>query len=83
MLGQESYVEIRVKHRQGMSIKAISRELNLSRNTVRRYLRAKTMPVATQRSSKPTKLDGYCGYLKARVGARPPIGYRHGCCLMR
>jgi transposase len=72
MLGQESYVEIQVKHRQGMSIKAISRELKMSRNTVRRYVRAKTMPKPKQREAKPTKLQGYRGYLKARVGAAAP-----------
>ena len=44
MLGQEGYVEIHVMHRQGMSIKAISRELGVSRNTVRRYLRSGTVP---------------------------------------
>ena len=72
MLGQEGYVEIQVMHRQGKSIKAIGRELGVSRNTVRRYLRAKTVPEARGRSTKPTKLDGYRGYLKARVAAAQP-----------
>ncbi len=72
MLGQEGYVEIQVMHRQGMSIKAISRELGVSRNTVRRYLRSETVPEARTRSAKPTKLDGYRGYLKARVEAAHP-----------
>ena len=69
MLGQEGYVEIQVLHRQGMSIKAISRELGVSRNTVRRYLRSKSVPQARRRSAKPTKLDGYRGYLRARIEA--------------
>lgn len=72
MLGQEGYVEIRMMHRQGKSIKAISRELGVSRNTVRRYLRAETVPVAQTRSPKPTKLDGYRDYLLARVKAARP-----------
>jgi len=72
MLGQEGYVEIHVMHRQGMSIKAISRELGASRNTVRRYLRSKTVPEPRARSAKPTKLDGYRRYLKARVEAAHP-----------
>ena len=58
MLGKEGYVEIQVMHRQGMSIKAISRELGVSRNTVRRYLRSETVPEAQARSPKATKLDG-------------------------
>jgi transposase len=41
-------MEIRVMHRQGKSIKAISRELGVSRNTVRRYLRSKSIPQAHQ-----------------------------------
>ena len=40
MLGQEGFMEIQVMHRQGMSIKAIGRELGVSRNTVRKYLRS-------------------------------------------
>lgn len=72
MLGQEGYVEIQVMHRQGKSIKAIGRELGVSRNTVRRYLRSETVPEARARSAKPTKLDGYRGYLKARVAAAHP-----------
>ena len=72
MLGQEGYVEIQVMHRQGMSIKAISRELRVSRNTVRRYLRSETVPEAQARAAKPTKLDGYRRYLKARVEAAHP-----------
>ena len=72
MLGQEGYVEIHVMHRQGMSIKAISRELGVSRNTVRRYLRSGTVPEPQARSAKPTKLDGYRGYLKSRVEAAHP-----------
>ena len=40
MLTQERRVEIRVLHRQGMGIRAIARELGMSRKTVRRYLEA-------------------------------------------
>ena len=72
MLGQEGYVEIQVMHRQGMSIRAISRELGIGRNTVRKYLRASEVPAAQERAAKPTKLDGYRGYLKARVTAAHP-----------
>ncbi len=72
MLGQEGYVEIQVMHRQGKSIKAIGRELGISRNTVRRYLRSETVPEAQTRAAKPTKLDGYRAYLKSRVEAAHP-----------
>ena len=72
MLGQEGYVEIHVLHRQGKSIKAIGRELGVSRNTVRKYLRAAQMPDTSSRSAKPTKLDDYRAYLNARVESAKP-----------
>lgn len=72
MLGQEGYVEIHVMHRQGMSIRAIGRELGVSRNTVRKYLRAAQVPAASARSAKPTLLDDYRVYLNARVEAAKP-----------
>ena len=56
MLGQEVYVDIHVMHLQGMSVKAISRELPVSRNTVRRYLRSTTAPEPQARSAKAIKL---------------------------
>jgi len=72
MLGQEGYVEIHVMHRQGMSIKAIGRELGVSRNTVRKYLRAAQVPASSARSAKPTLLDDHRAYLKSRVEAADP-----------
>jgi transposase len=44
MLTQEKAVEIRILARQGKSIRAIARELGISRNTVRRYLRDREVP---------------------------------------
>ncbi len=39
MLNQESLADIHVLHQQGHSIRAISRQLGIARNTVRSYLR--------------------------------------------
>lgn len=39
MMTQERIVEIRIRARQGQSKKRIARELGVSINTVRRYLR--------------------------------------------
>ncbi|MFW1759785.1 helix-turn-helix domain-containing protein, partial [Acinetobacter guillouiae] len=44
MLTLEQAVTIQILHQQGKSIKAISRELGVSRNTVRKYLRQNTTP---------------------------------------
>lgn len=73
MLTQESLVEIHVLHRQGHSIRAIAKRLDVSRNTVRRYLRdiART-PIYSERADGPSKLDPYKPYLKERIAAAKP-----------
>jgi len=48
MLVAEEAVEIRVLRRQGKSIREIARTLEVSRNTVRRYLRAEGLPHYTR-----------------------------------
>jgi transposase len=72
MLGTEGFVDIQVLHRQGMSIKGIARELGVSRNTVRRYLRADTAPGFKTSQSRPSKLDPFKDYLQDRVAAAQP-----------
>ena len=72
MLGKEIFVEVNVLHRQGKSIRQISRELGISRNTVRRRLRAEQVPVEAPRSRKRTKLDDYRAYLQTRVATARP-----------
>lgn len=72
MLGQEGYVDIQVLHRQGMSIKGIARELGISRNTVRRYLRADQIPAFKACRARPSKLDPFKDYLRDRVAAAHP-----------
>lgn len=73
MLIQESLVEIHVLHRQGHGIRFIAKTLNVSRNTVRKYLRdiART-PTYPARAARPSKLDPFKPYLKERVAAAAP-----------
>jgi transposase len=56
MLVAEEAVEIRVLSRQGKSIREIARMLEVSRNTVRRYLRSGGLP-RYAREARPSKLD--------------------------
>lgn len=71
MLFSETVMEIRVLLKQGKSIREISRQLNLSRNTVRRYLRG------AQAGYKPRppvkgKLGSHIDWLAERVRHAAP-----------
>lgn len=69
----ETTVEIKVLASQGKSIRAIARELSVSRNTVRKYLRGEVVrPRYGPRAPRPTKLEPYHGYLLARIEAAKP-----------
>lgn len=66
-------MEIRVLHRRGMSIRAIARELKMSRKTVRKYLREPELaPVYRTRAPRPSKLDPFKDYLKMRMAEAAP-----------
>ncbi len=71
MLVTEEAVEIRVLSRQGRSIREIARTLNVSRNTVRRYLRNEGLP-HYERDARPSKLDQYKQYIAERVKSAAP-----------
>jgi transposase len=73
MLTQEQSVEIKVLARQGHGIKAIARELGVSRNTVRKYLRSESaLPRYRLRAPRPCKLDPFKAYLQQRIEAARP-----------
>jgi len=76
MLVAEESVEIRVLSRQGKSIREIGRMLEVSRNTVRRYLRGDGLP-HYERETRPGKLDHYKQYIAERVRAGRPIPRGH------
>ncbi|XYX41324.1 IS21 family transposase [Candidatus Erwinia dacicola] len=75
MMTLETRVEMSVLHRQGMSIRAIARQLSCSRETVRRYIRS-PLPVADirykPRAPRPCKLDPFKPYILERVAAARP-----------
>lgn len=66
-------MEIQVLHRQGYSIRRIAKELGISRNTVRHYLRTKVAtPTYSPRDKKPRKIAPYKTYLLERIEAAKP-----------
>ena len=67
----EEAAEIRVLRRQGKSIRESARMLDVSRNTVRPYLRGEGLP-HYQREARPSKLDACKQYIEERVKAAAP-----------
>lgn len=65
-------MEIRVLSRQGKSIRGIAKELGVSRNTVRDYLREPGRRRYGPRLPRATKLDPYRSYLESRIAAAHP-----------
>ncbi len=73
MLKEEGVMEIRILHRQGMGIRAIARQLGVSRNTVREYLRNENKkPAYAKRPDRVSKLDPYKPYIQERLAAARP-----------
>ena len=71
MVGWEGALEIRVLHRHGKSIREIAREIGLSRNTVRRYLRDEAAR-DKRRPPRRRKLDPFKAYIVERALAAAP-----------
>ncbi|HCS5445761.1 TPA: transposase, partial [Escherichia coli] len=66
-------MEIKILHKQGMSSRAIARELGISRNTVKRYLQAKSEPPKyTPRPAVASLLDEYRDYIRQRIADAHP-----------
>jgi transposase len=72
MVGSEAALEIRVLHRHGKSIREIAREIGVSRNTVRRYLRDEQAERYRPRPPRPTKLEPFKDYIVERLHAAAP-----------
>jgi len=65
-------VEVQVLKRQGRSIRQIAKDMDLSRNTVRRYLRERPAIKYGPREVRPCKLDPHKAHLMLRIEqARP------------
>ena len=72
MLKEERVMKINILHRQGASIQGIARQLGVSRNTVRAYLRQDITPVYGPRPDRASKLDPYKPYIEQRPAAARP-----------
>ncbi|MBW2510156.1 MAG: IS21 family transposase [Deltaproteobacteria bacterium] len=74
MLKEDEVMEIRILSRRGMSVRRIARELGISRNTVRKYLRGNALTEVRPRGpGRPRKLGPYEDWLRRRIRAAEPI----------
>lgn len=73
MLTLEDVVTIEVLRKQGRGVREIARELGVSRNTVRKYLRDGKRPQYGPRPERPSKLDAFEPYLRERLAADPRL----------
>lgn len=72
MIGVEMSMEIRVLAKHGKGVREIAREVGVSRNTVRRYLRDPEAVRYKGRPRRPTKLDPFKSYIGERLAAAAP-----------
>ncbi len=72
MLGGELALEIRVLAKHGKGVREIAREIGVSRNTVRRYLRDPEAARYRARPPRPSKLAPFEGYIADRIASAAP-----------
>ena len=72
MVGGEAALEIRVLAKHGLGVREIAREVGVSRNTVRRYLREPEAGRYRGRPPQPGKLAAFEGYVVARIASAVP-----------
>ena len=65
-------MEIRVLAKHGKGVREIAREVGVSRNTVRRYLRSTDAARYRERPSQPGKLSAFEGFIRQRLASALP-----------
>jgi transposase len=59
MITEENYMDIKVLHRDGLSIREIARKLGIDRRTVKRHLDRPGLPEYEKRARQTSKLEAY------------------------
>jgi transposase len=74
MITREEHMEIQVYLKQGRSQRWIAKELGISRNTVKKYIKSmQEEPTYKKREVTSSKLDAYKTYLSDRIAQAAPI----------
>lgn len=77
MISQREFIMIHELKKQGYSIHAIARITGKDRKTIRYHLRKAELETISRTNKKPSKLDGFKGYILERISktsARIPSG---------
>jgi transposase len=72
MVGGDTALEIRLLAKHGKGVREIAREVGVSRNTVRRYLRAAEASRYSKRPPQPGKLSAFEDYVRQRLASALP-----------
>jgi transposase len=72
MVSYEEYMQIKILHKQGKSLRAIATEMSCSVNTVRKYLSDDAAPKYQHRVRRESKITPFETYLRERVAAAAP-----------
>jgi transposase len=72
MFSYEEYMQIKILHKQGKSLRAIACEVGCSVNTVRKYLVEDSAPAFKARLPRVTKLAAFEAYLRQREASAAP-----------
>src|SRR3972149_365474 len=67
MLGGRKVKQLYEMHGQGASVRKIASSLGISRNTVRKYVRAPDIPKGKPGSPRPSKLDPFKDLVRQRL----------------
>jgi transposase len=65
----ERFERVHELHRRGQSVRSIAKELGLSRNAVRRYLRRESCPDWRPGRMEPSKLDDHRAWIDRHIAA--------------
>ncbi|WP_311317241.1 helix-turn-helix domain-containing protein [Candidatus Regiella insecticola] len=74
LISKEELMKIQILYKQGLSQRAIARQLGISRNTVKQYLHSKmNEPVYKSRDQSPSLLDPFKSFLHSRIAQAKPV----------
>lgn len=74
MISKEELMNIQILHKQGVSQRAIAKQLGISRNTVKKHLSLNvTEPEYSTRPKTSSKLEKYKPYLHSRIAHASPV----------